>query len=429
MTSSKKLIAALAVSLPLVAAAQTAPAAAPAAPAKPLVNIYGTLNVNFHSEEAPSASRSAQNVDYRFGISTDSSNIGVRGTADVAYGLGVVYQCETSANVDGIGASGICNRNSRLGLSSPYGTLFYGNWDSPYKAAWYGTKADDAFGNTDVFDAAAIMGSPGFNTKSSAGVTAAATGISPVFPTSGAGAAQGIAASTTTTFAVRAADSVAYHSPKVGGLSFKAQYSANRFGDINMIRAPELYSAVLNYDMGPISVFGAVEDHEDWNTSKSRDIGWKAGAGYELATAFGTTTIGGVYEMLNYRSFGGTTLIAASAGFPAIKEYKRQAVMGNLKHRIGDHEFRGRIGWADEGDATDLAGNESNATGFGAMNYALGYAHYLSKAAQVYAFWTKIENEQNATYTFATAGFAAVAAATPPGADPWSVGLGMRYAF
>ncbi len=300
MTSLKKLSAVLAVSLPLLAVAQPAaepppaappaaapapaapapaapaPAATPAAAKPPLAQIYGTLNVNFQVEEAPNPTHAvgtaSPNVRYRFGLSTDSSNIGVRGTADTSVaGIGVVYQCETSAAIDGIGSIGLCNRNSRLGVSSPYGTLFYGNWDSPYKAAWYGTKADDAFGNTDVYDATGIMGSPGFNTKSTAGVTGAATGTLPVFdPTKVAS----IAASTTTTFAVRAADSVVYHSPKYMGASVKLQYSANRFADNKEIRAPELYSAVLNYDFGPFSVLGAYEDHEDWNTLRSRDAGW-----------------------------------------------------------------------------------------------------------------------------------------------------------
>ncbi len=439
MTSLKKLIAVVAVSLPLVAMAQPAPEPAPAAPpaaapaepaakpapapAKPpLAQIYGTLNVNFQVEEAYGATNPAQSIRYRFGLSTDSTNIGVRGTADLGtYGLGVVYQCESSALLDGVGPLGLCGRNSRLGLSSPYGTLFYGNWDTPYKAAWFGTKADDAFSNTDVYDSESIMGSPGFNTKTSAGVTAAATGTLPSLT--------GVAASTTTAFAVRAADSVAYHSPKYMGASFKAQYSANRFADSNVVRSPELYSAVVNYDFGPFSVLGAYEDHEDWQTSRSRDSGWKVGAGYELGSPFGTTTIGAVYEELKYRAFGATTAATSLIGTAGLKEYKRPAVMVNLKHRMGNHEFRARWENAEAGDCKLTSGATCVTAGLGAKDYALGYAYYLSKAAQVYAFWTQIDNERNASYTFATAGFAAIAAATPPGADPWSAGLGMRYAF
>jgi hypothetical protein len=156
MTSLKKSIAALAATLPLAAFAQQA-----AAPA-PLYQIYGTLNLNMQYIDAYGSSNFGATpgrfMSGRMALSTDSSNIGIRGTADTGKGgIGVVYQCETSANLDGEGVSGICNRNSRIGIGSDFGTLFYGNWDSPYKALAYGTKADDPFGNTDVYDAAAII--------------------------------------------------------------------------------------------------------------------------------------------------------------------------------------------------------------------------------------------------------------------------------
>jgi predicted porin len=426
MTSLKKLTAVLAVSLPLAAVAQ-APAA-PAAPAKPLYQIYGTLNVNFQVSEAtgsfaPSATGAltaaapANDVKYRFGVSSDSTNIGIRGTADVAHGLGVVYQCETAASID-LSAGSLCGRNSRLGLSSGFGTLFYGNWDTPYKAAWYGTKADDPFGNTDVFDAAGIMGSPGFKTKSSAGVTGAAPAAA-TFMTPTALGSNG-------TFAVRAANSVAYHSPKVMGATFRAQYSANEFADNDLVLSPELYSAGVNYDMGPFSVLAAYERHMDWNGQRTVDDGWKAGVGYELGTPFGTTTIAVNGELLTFKNDAATGA--------ALEEWSRIAGFVGLKHRTGNHEFRARYSLADQGDC-DLANgatcNLDRRTG--AQQYALGYAYHLSKAAQVYGFWTQIENEARASYTFATAGIAAITPGTAtspgPGADPWAAGLGMRYAF
>ena len=440
MTSLKKLIAVLAVSLPLVASAQapaaTPPAAAPpaaappaAAPA-PLFSIYGTLNLNFQFEEAPAATVPGQSINGRFGVSADSSNIGIRGALDTGrFGLGVVYQCETGAQLEGTGNAALCNRNSRLGVSSSlYGTLFYGNWDSPYKAAWYGTKADDAFGNTDVYDATALMSSPGFNTRSTAGITAGAAFTGPV-------RAPAINTPTTTTFAIRAADSVVYQSPKILGASFKAAYSANRFADTKAVRAPELWSAVVNYDAGPLSVLAAFEDHEDWQGVRSRDTAWKVGAGLELPSAFGTTVVGAVYEQLMYRAFGGTAFVGTAAN--AINKFTRPSLMVNLKHRTGNHELRARWTTADSGDCDLVSGAACSTAGFGAMNYTLGYAYYLTKAAQVYAYWTQIENERNASYTFATAGFAQVTAGsgapiaggTPVGSDPWATGLGMRYTF
>jgi predicted porin len=467
MTSLKKLLVVLAASLPLAASAQPAaepppaapppaaapeatpppappapakPAAAPAA-AKPLFQIYGTLNVNFQVTEAPNATNPAQSVDYRTGVSVDSTNIGIRGTADVAYGLGVVYQCETSAQIDAIGVSGLCNRNSRLGVSSPYGTLFYGNWDTPYKAMTYGTKADDVFGNTDVYGIQNIISSPGFNGRSSAFIAANPGGpdAAGAFP---AGAA-------TPSFDIRAQNSVAYHSPKVAGVSAKLQYSTDEFATANSVLTPRLYSAAVNFDFGPLSVTGGAEVHEDAfglavinlapatdgspaarpafgatvpnsSTVSSMDWAWRVAAGYELAWAFGTTTVNAAVEQLTYEQDDAVT--------NQISDYDRMAYAVGAKHRMGNHEFRARYSLADDGDCTGV-GFSCSTDGYGAWNLALGYAHHLSKAAQVYVYYTLLENEAQAQYTFATAGVAAVAGATPRGADPYAAGLGLRYAF
>jgi predicted porin len=441
MTSLKKLIAVLAVSLPLAALAQQA--APPAAEAAPLYQWYGTLNVNGQYVEISKPFKASPiatpaNATGRYGVSVDSSNIGIRGTADTGqFGLSVVYQCETSAQIDGDAtAYVVCNRNSRLGLSHEYGTLFYGNWDSPFKAVWYGTKGDDAFGNTDIYDAAGLLGSPGFKVKSAAGTTAQ----NPIIAN---------AVTQNANFNVRAANTIGYHSPKVQGLQVKLQVTPNEKAPLGgRFNDGQLWSGAINYDRGPISVFAAYERHDDWaglqvisgtvtfDTKTTTDTGIRVGAGYELGHQFGTTTLGAVYEYLDYKvenplqAPGGPSLAAAD-----LKEYNRGAFMVNLKHRWGNHEVRARYQYADNGDCK-LAGTPTVAPatcnfdiGRGAQNYAIGYAYYLSKAAQVYAFATKIENERNASYTFATAGPAVLTGTWSNGADPFGAGLGIRYAF
>jgi predicted porin len=416
MTSLKKLTAILAVSLPLAAAAQTAPAA-PAAPPKPAVTVYGTFNVNLQAIESPGSTNTADNVDDRLAVSIDSTNIGFRAAADVAYGLSVVAQCESAATIDA-GLGNICNRNSRIGVTSPFGTLFLGRWDTPFKAAWYGTKADDPFGNTDTAAASAIMGSPGFRTRS--------------------GNPQG--------WDQRATDSVAYHSPKFMGVSVKLQHQVNEGANRTDTVSPRLWGAGVNYDAGPFSVGAAYERHDDFagldvinattttfgasvrnlaptatGGHNSVDQAWRVAAGYELATPFGTTTIGAAVEQLMYEQENATT--------GQLKDYDRLAYQVSLKHRLGKHEFRARYNLADEGDCTIVGGGSCNTNDFGAQNITLGYTHYLSNAAQVYAFWTQIMNDMNASYTFGVAGAAAVVDNVGAGADPWSAGVGMRYAF
>jgi predicted porin len=461
MTSLKKLIAVLAISLPLAAMAQQA--AAPAAEKPPLAQIYGTLNLNLQNigtVGSPHGANLAEtNVQSRWAVSADSTNIGVKGTAAVSSGFSVVYQCESDAKLDGTGTNVLCTRNSRVGLTHPtYGTLFYGNWDSPFKALYYGTKADDPFGSTDVFGANNIMGSPGFRTLSGG----------------------------TTGFDIRRTNSVAYWTPKIMGLSGRAQVGVNEGADARYYGGtvgtgaaagetakqlnPWLLSAAANYDDGPLSVGIAYEQHRDFQAIQAiqftsnamfgaalvpalpataanwstRDEAWRISAGYEVPLPVGPLTVAAVVENLKYTQ--------RNTGFGQIKELSRPALGLSAKQRYGDHEFRGRFNWANKVRVklSDLAnGTNPNAdaftTGTDAHEVTLGYAYYLAASTQVYLFYTKIVNGLHASYVPGAGGSLSGAPAvvgggtTAPGgtvpgtpiagADPEAYGLGIRYAF
>jgi predicted porin len=416
-------LAALCISLPALATAQAAAPAAPAAPAaapKASVTVYGTLNVNLQTTMAKGATAPANSVQARNAVSVDSSNIGVKASAEVAHGLTAVAQCETSAAVDGIGPAGICGRNSRVGLSSAFGTLFLGNWDAPYKAAAYGTKADDPFGNTDVYGFQSLMGGPGFNYKSGGWATAADSKI--------AG------------FDIRASNSVGYHSPKLSGASVKLQYSANEFADKTATNNPELASVVVNYEWQGLSVLAAYERHWDGNGlvgigalgtfgstaanavgASTSDSAWRVGAGYELASPAGATTVGVVVDSQTFQQ--------DKAATGALTEYKRLAWQIAAKHRYENHEVRARFNSAGEGDCEVAGTGTCDTADYGATQLTLGYAYHLAKSTQAYVSYTKINNADKAQYTLTIGGSGPVSGSTPAGADPQALGLGIRYAF
>jgi predicted porin len=492
MTSLKKLVAVLAVSLPLAALAQQA--AAPAADKPPVAQIYGTLNMNIQSTWADGASDiqvgpppatlpagyfakgSRNDIQARWAVSADSSNIGVKGTAAVAAGLGVVYQCETSAKLTGYTTNVtsaslskalgfLCDRNSRLGLSHPvYGTLFLGNWDTPFKAAYYGTKADDPFGSTDVFGANNMLGSPGFNVVS---------GSAPIGDRNGPfDSSSGRSAS----FDQRAQNSIAYWTPQIMGFSARFQLSVNEFSTKKYtdqeagatavpVLSPSLYSGAVNYDQGPLSVVVAYEQHRDFQgmrvmfggapagipqsaggavalnglNTATTDQAWRVAAGYEIPTPVGPLTVAGVWEKLIYNTRNSTkSNPAAAVPVIALSDYQRNAYGLSAKYRTGDHELRFRYNWADKGSCKAVetaagSGVDCTADGTSARQIAVGYAYYLAASTQVYAFWDKITNSSAATYTLgaggAVSGAPAVVGGTPYGADPQAVGVGMKYAF
>lgn len=434
-------------------AQEAAPAAAPATPPAPAapaapkfgVTVYGTLNANAQVTQARGATKPSESVAARNAVSIDSSNVGVKAQADLAFGLTALGQCETSAAIDGIGTSGICGRNSRVGVSSPYGTLFYGNWDTPFKTATVGTKADDPFQSTDVFGYQSLASSAGFNYKSSSGVIAsgAAPDTTAAYP----------AGSSVNGFDVRAGNSVAYQSPKLYGATLKLQYSANEFASADGKLAPALYSASINYEWGGLSVLAAYERHDDFaglaainvadksataetiapksaafgatrpntTTHSSVDTAWRVGAGYQLDTAAGATTVSFIVDQLTFTQPGAVD--------GAVKEYKRLAWQVAAKHRYADHELRARFNLADAGDAKLVGGAAASTDGYGAKQFTAGYAYHLSKSAQAYLSWTRILNERNAQYTLTIGGAPAVSGKTPKGADPQAVGLGIRYSF
>ena len=69
----------------------------------------------------------------QFGVSSNASNIGFRGSEDLGGGLKAIFQLESSLNLEA-GNGGLGSRNSNVGLTGNWGTIFYGLWDTPYKS-------------------------------------------------------------------------------------------------------------------------------------------------------------------------------------------------------------------------------------------------------------------------------------------------------
>ncbi|NTV76065.1 MAG: porin, partial [Holophaga sp.] len=116
------------------------------------VQIYGTLlpfldNVQTSGATAPGLSPATGgaslvpasaytgiNLPTRNRITSGTSNLGFRGSLPVSGDLKVIFQIESAVSPDGDAPNTLAGRNSRLGLEGSWGTVFYGNWDTPYKA-------------------------------------------------------------------------------------------------------------------------------------------------------------------------------------------------------------------------------------------------------------------------------------------------------
>jgi len=142
--------------------AQPAPGAspAPAAPDQPAATfeIYGTLGPFIVAGRTTGASAagtmgssltpvaSGLNAPARIAIDPSTSNIGFRGGVDLMPGLAVVWQLENTLPVDGAAAAvGFASRNSELGITGKFGTLFVGNWDTAGQLRYFRNEGDGTF--------------------------------------------------------------------------------------------------------------------------------------------------------------------------------------------------------------------------------------------------------------------------------------------
>jgi predicted porin len=407
---NKKLLAAAVAGLfaaPFAAWAQTAPPSGS-------VQIYGTLNTNFQTADRKGATAAGTaglaslaaaptglNAASRNAISVDSSNLGFRGTENLGNGWKANFQIETSANIDGDNQRPLANRNSKVGLAGDFGEVFFGNWDTPFKAATYGNMAQDPFRMTDVFGYQSIMSSPGFNQRSGA-------------YSSGTDNAS---------FDNRAANTLNYWTRVYNGFSGRIAYSANE--GRTATRNPSLWSAVVNYNSGPLSLLYAYEQHRDAfgltamqatsTGTASDDKAHRVGAGY----LFGGTTVSAVWERLDFKNSG------TVAG---VTNFKRDAWQLGLLHRAGNHEFKLRYNKAQDGACGRVAGNCST-SGLGAQQWTLGYGYYFSKRTEGFVFHTRLNNDRSASYTFTVGGAPGVSSSAGVGSDPSATGIGIRHTF
>lgn len=381
----------------------------------PFVDSYRTSGVtNSAPSNAPNQVKSYTgiNVPSMGRISSNTSNLGFKGSEDLGNGLKAVWQVESQVNVDGdtVPAPTLGSRNSRVGLSSSnWGTLFMGNWDTPYKAAQMVVNPFMAVNPFDDY----LIGNPGFGVPGT---------------TTQAGRANSKADAS---FSRRQGNSVQYWSPSVAGFSVRADYSfgEGRTSPTTSVAGinPKLWSASLAYNNGPFSVSYAYEQHRDYfglsqlggsagasaSNASSKDDGHTLVALYKFPTA---TRVGLILERLSYRNDDGAAA--------AVTDFKRNAVYTLVQQYFGPHQVWGSLGKAYAGSCS-ANGVACSSNGLGATQWSVGGAYALSKRTQLYAAYYGINNQQSASYVIA----GAPAGAASPGADSRGIGMGLIHTF
>lgn len=338
------------------------------------VQVYGRLNVAIESvRNSADANGNAVRVTRE---SNNRSVLGFRGSEELGNGLHAIYQVEGTLSLD-TGAGSIAARDTRVGLEGNFGSIFAGNWTTPYNGA---TSGLDPFYPTTA-GYMSIMGN---------GAASSADNVSD-----------------TSSFDRRQQNSVHYWSPNWNGFSVRIARGLNEEAPSSGAR-PALTSGAAIYEQGPLYIALAHERHHEYQGPGGDDQASKLAVSYR----FGTTRIAGIVEKLRYETPRG------SLG--------RKAWYLSATHQIGPHGLR--FGIARAGDGT---GSAPQRIGFikagpntGATHYTLGYDYNLSKRTSLFAYHTRLKNDENSMVDFAINSLGASAGAALTGSA-----LGVRHAF
>jgi predicted porin len=357
---NKKLIAVAVAGLlaaPLVAQAQTAN-----------VVLYGRLNLDLEYVNASvdQANVKAPNVTR---LSTNSSRFGLRGTEALGGGLNAIWQIESSV-VGDAGGGTIAGRDTFIGVQGSWGTVRFGNFLAPYDDV-HPVFGDTGTYLTSIAAQAALWANNGGYSK--------ATGA----------------------FDDRLGTSLRYDSPNINGFTGSAQIAlfddAGAGGSTNAV----IYSLAGQYKNGPFTGILAYEYNNDVRcyigntggtaaqcagayTQAANDWAFSAAAAWD----FGIVRVAGLYERIDYDTPQGSV--------------KRDLFGGYFSGPVGPGKWYVGYSYAKDGKgpSTQRINGMSGGDDTGAYHLSLSYNQPISKRTSWYVAYSRLDNEENASYNF-----------------------------
>lgn len=360
------------------------------------VSIYGAANasVDMTNNGAAVNGQSANKV------SSNESNIGVKGSTDLGGGLSALFQVESAIALDGTPAanatantammmgSKLAGRDTFVGLSGGFGTVLAGTHDTPYKMA---TRGLDVFANT-LADNRAL----------------------------------------TSVHDIRLGNVLAYVSPKIADsvtIAGALVMGAENMGAAANATKGSATSLAAMYASGPIN--GAVAYQTlTIGTGATGSLGaTPINTLYGLALVpndkLSAFKVGGGYTMDKFTinaAIERATFSPATAGL--VSTTQTNLYVGAKFNVTSNGTIKAAYGKAG---STAAGGAPAN----GATQISLGYDHSLAKSTTVYALYTKLSNDTAGVAGLGQTADGEITGATLGGAKgaPSALSVGIKYAF
>lgn len=341
------------------------------------VNIYGKLSADFESVKNDKATL-ATNATSLNRLVSNASYLGFKGDKDLGNNLQAIFQIEALVDLNSSAGNGLGGalRNSNVGLKGNFGTVFYGNWDTPYKVIHNKVKL---FENSHAASATGI------------------TGRAPYNSTTGAN------------FNIRQKNVMQYWTPNYNGFQAKLAYAPDNTEKGTLVaggnKAVWSLSATYENDL----FYGAYghESHKDALTGAGSTVSLTDTANRLIgAYKFKDGLIGLTYERLSIAQLATSTATVSRNGWELSGKYKFGESSIGASYTI----------------ASDLSGAGNANTG--ANQFSLRYGHKFLKDTEVYGFYTVLNNKTAGLYNLAANPITGAAGAKLSG-----LGLGIVHLF
>ncbi len=394
--------------------------------------VYGTVNMAFGNFKYTDGAAARTNDGAtptligasvsKWDVANGASNYGIRSRESLGGGLSGWVQIEQNAPLERSSNQAIkpASRNSAIGIQGGFGNFFIGQWTTPWADldALWGIGTVGFWGPvTSIIGRRESTGTAvNYNCANGDGTTPGGSSALPAKPICDAlqlGGGVGHA------FWRRASNAIFYQSNVMEGVQAKLMYQTNEGKatvGTTQANASSWSASVQWAGMGGRARVGAALDrHKDFTTIGSTDSGYSVKGGWN----FGVVDLGLAWESMTYKcgiqpfgAAGAPTFNANGTVTYAVQAPARPTLCGDdgdvkakqygvaLAVPVGPGTIRASYSVAK--DLTGVVGSSSGVhiSDTGAKQYNVGYEHRFSKRTNVGVGYAKIDNKQNAQFTW-----------------------------